>query len=679
MNKQKNFFAIFLAVVMMAISCSQGNLEIVNIDENMPEAETTLTISINSVTSRTVRPEVVKWKVELFKNENERIADANESKIWASRTLNAGNTSTTFTNIACAVYDVKISGYADKDCKKKVLFGECTVDVNDGENNLCVVNVEDYFADETTGGLNVTITGVSGLSKLLDNNNNGEQTVEFTLFPLKSTAATPKPEEEKIFLTYNEGTLTGQTEKPIPAGIYEMSGNCGDINLVQDPIVNIYADTTTDIYWEWDLESDTVDKIDIEKKLAETIIPVWTPQDENFPNYYYDMKKAGFLRGNALFAEPEWKDLDFKNFCLDNSGDLWILSSGFDESENEVFKISKVTDNEYSDIGVEVAIDIENGKDDAGNLVIPEMGKCKFTDIAFVDGGILLLSIEEAGTSYSLYYAERDDENYNVSICKKNPIYLENLSGGGSTVPTSIATNGTDVYIAATTIDESSGDIRADIYKGTINTTGDGEVTLENSLLGDNALTIENFCKDGSGNNFSLGSSERLMISDMYIDNTALYFTAGCVVAKSNDSSGIYYSFGGLFKYSEEGLQSYGINEDTECKYYDYSEIYRRDYLLYFAMQAESEYGNYFAGPRYIIPSKNTAELFVVDSGFYADINADESTPPTEPIILNKRNRIFVFDTVDTVDKDLSFTNVADSVNFDFERMSEKDYSWNGS
>ena len=66
----------------------------------------------------------------------------------------------------------------------------------------------------------------------------------------------------------------------------------------------------------------------------------------------------------------------------------------------------------------------------------------------------------------------------------------------------------------------------------------------------------------------------------------------------------------------------------------------------------------------------------MVDSGFYADINADESTPPTEPIILNKRNRIFVFDKDSG---DLSFTNVADSVNFDFERMSEKDYSWNGS
>ena len=139
MNKQKNFFAIFLLMLMTVVSCSQGNLEIVNIDENMPEAETTLTISINSVTSRTVRPEVAKWKVELFKSR--------ENKSLIFRTLNAGNTSTTFTNIACAVYAVKISGYADKDCKKKVLFGECTVDMNDGENNLCVVNVEDYFGD----------------------------------------------------------------------------------------------------------------------------------------------------------------------------------------------------------------------------------------------------------------------------------------------------------------------------------------------------------------------------------------------------------------------------------------------------------------------------------------------------------------------------------------------------
>ena len=672
MNKQKNFFAIFLAVVMMAISCSQGNLEIVNIDENMPEAETTLTISINSVTSRTVRPEVAKWKVELFKNENERIADANESKIWASRTLNAGNTSTTFTNIACAVYDVKISGYADKDCKKKVLFGECTVDMNDGENNLCVVNVEDYFADETTGGLNVTITGVSGLSKLLGNNNNEEQTVEFTLSlsPLKSTAATPKPEDEKISLTYNEGTLTGQTEKPIPAGIYEMSGKFGDINLVQDPIVNIYADTTTDIYWEWDLQGGIVDKIEIEKKLAETIIPVWTPQDENFPNYYYDMKKAGFLRGNALFAEPEWmNDLDFKNFCFDNDGDLWILYSDFNENENEEFKISKVTDDEYNGIGVEVAIDIENGTNEEGSPIISEMAKCKFKDVAFVDGGILLLGEVEYMNSF-LYYATFSEEEDKVSICSSVQLNRDyNIAG----TVTSIAANGKEVYIATATGDATTGNpSSAQIYKGTISINGD-EITLGDSFqLLEEGLTIDDFFNDTE--NFSPNNSS-LMISDMYIDKNALYFTAGCVVIEVDGESEAYYSFGGLFKYSEgqeEPLQSYGINTNIE-----YIDKKYPDYILHSMQQAVSESDKYFAGPRYIIPHKsNGSELFVIDSGFYADINADESTPPTEPIILYKRNRIFVFDTGT---KDLSFTDVIDSVNFDFERMSEKDYSWNGS
>lgn len=676
MNKQKNFFAIFLAVVMMAISCSQGNLEIVNIDENMPEAETTLTISINSVTSRTVRPEVVKWKVELFKNENERIAAANESKIWASRTLNAGNTSTTFTNIACAVYDVKISGYADKDCKKKVLFGERMVDMNDGENNLCVVNVEDYFGDGK-GNLKVNIAGVFGLSELLDNNNNEEQTVEFTLFPLKTTAETEKPNGDIISLTYNEGTLTGQTV--LPAGIYEMSGNCGDINLVQDPIVNIYADTTTDIYWEWDLESDTVDKIDIEKKLAETIIPVWTA--ENVDIYQNSdigsalIKKAGFLRGNALFAEPEGEnlDLDFKNFCFDNAGDLWILHSDLNENENEVFKISKVADSELGGISLGATLDIKSGN----NEVISNMERCKFTDIAFMGNGILLLGEVEAGASYFLYYAKREDGYYNASICQQ--FDLSNFFGGGTV--TSIATKGSDVYIATATKNApSSENICANIYKGTISTNDDGEVTLDNlslnSLLGNYVLTIKNFCKDESVvDNFSLDSPESFMISDMYIDDdTALYFTAGCVVAKYYGSSGIYYSFGGLFKYSGNNLYSYGIDKSTECiyKYYEQPEYY-----LYNMQQAVNENDEYFAGPRYIIPHKsNGSELFVIDSGFYADINADESTPPTEPIILNKRNRIFVFDRET---KDLSFTDVIDSVNFDFERMSEKYYSWNGS
>ncbi|MBQ2124174.1 MAG: hypothetical protein II196_00095, partial [Spirochaetales bacterium] len=453
MNKQKNFFAIFLAVVMMAISCSQGNLEIVNIDENMPEAETTLTISINSVTSRTVRPEVVKWKVELFKSR--------ENKSLIFRTLNAGNTSTTFTNIACAVYEVKISGYADKDCKKKVLFGECSVNMNDGENNLCVVNVEDYFGDGN-GNLKVNIAGVSGLS--IDNS----EQVALTLLPLKTTAGTSKPNGDIIFLIYEDGNLTGQTE--LPAGIYEMSGKFGDINLVQDPIVNIYADTTTDINWVWDLESDTVDKIDIEKKLAETIIPVWTA--ENVDIYQNGdigsalIKKTGILRGNALFAEPEWENLDFKNFCFDEAGDLWILHSDLDE--NEVFKISKVADSELGGISLGATLDIESGNDEAGSPVI--------TDIAFMGNGILLLGIEEY--KYFLYYAKREDGYYNVSICQRIPINLD--SSGGSMVPTSIATNGTDVYIAAATGDATTGNLSsAQIYKGTISTSGDG-ITLEN-------------------------------------------------------------------------------------------------------------------------------------------------------------------------------------------------------
>ena len=341
MNKHKNFFAMFLLVLMMIISCSQGNLEIVNINEEMSEAETTLTININSGTSRTLRPEVVKWKVELFKSPNESAVATEEPKSWASRILKAGNTSTTFTNIACATYTVSIYGYADDDCTKKVLFGECPVGVTDGESNLCTVNVEDYF-EKGVGGLKVIITGVSGLAGRFSDNNGDEQTVVLTLAPLKSTAATPKPAGETISLTYKEGTLTGLGEK-LPAGIYEISGMCSDINLVQDPIVNIYADTTTDISWEWDLNESTLANIDGEKALAKTIIPVWIPQDENYPNHYVGMKKTVFLHGNALFAEPEWwDDLDYKNFCLDNSNDVWILSSYLNDDGNEEFKISDV-------------------------------------------------------------------------------------------------------------------------------------------------------------------------------------------------------------------------------------------------------------------------------------------------------------------------------------------------
>ena len=654
MNKHKNFFAMFLLVLMMVVSCSQGNLEIVNINEEMSEAETTLTININSATSRTLRPEVVKWKVELFKSPNESAVATEEPKSWASRILKAGNTSTTFTNIACATYTVSIYGYADDDCTKKVLFGECPVGVTDGESNLCTVNVEDYF-EKGVGGLKVIITGVSGLAGRFSDNNGDEQTVVLTLAPLKSTAATPKPAGETISLTYKEGTLTGLGEK-LPAGIYEISGMCSDINLVQDPIVNIYADTTTDISWEWDLNESTLANIDGEKALAKTIIPVWIPQDENYPNHYVGMKKTGFLHGNALFAVPEWQDdLDYKNFCLDNSNDVWILSSYLNDDGNEEFKISDV-------LGGDTFL-IKSGNDVDGGLIIRDMTKCKFKDVAFVDGGILLLG-EVEYMNFFLYYATFEEEDDVVLI--RQQFDLSNFSGGGTV--TSIATKGNDVYIATATGGEATGSSSAQIYKGTIDISGDGIILGDSLQLFEEGLTISNFFDNSDG--FSL-SSPSLMISDMYIDSEVLYFTAGCVCVDANGSSYMYYSFGGLFKYVGGKIQEYGVNKDTKCKYYDYSNV-----QLGFAMQAENESDNYFAGPRCIIPSKNTAELFVVDSGFYADINANENTPPTEPIILNKRNRIFVFDTET---EDLSFTNVADSVNFDFEQMTLGGYSWNGS
>ena len=66
----------------------------------------------------------------------------------------------------------------------------------------------------------------------------------------------------------------------------------------------------------------------------------------------------------------------------------------------------------------------------------------------------------------------------------------------------------------------------------------------------------------------------------------------------------------------------------------------------------------------------------MVDCGFYANIKVEEINPRTEPIILEKRNRIFIFDKDSG---DLSFTNVADSVNFDFEDIESRYYKWTGS
>lgn len=263
------------------------------------------------------------------------------------------------------------------------------------------------------------------------------------------------------------------------------------------------------------------------------------------------------------------------------------------------------------------------------------------------------------------------------------------------------------IYIAITSSDNNG--TTANIYTGTIS-TGDTltlDININQPLL---SLDINSFINNDG--NFSFYNSA-FMISDMYIneDKSKLYVTAGCVNYNTkswyyNDYSdgGIYHSFGGLFEYTfgDDGelktneitkkpeVIRYGINNNydvnnpnTPVDPENENEADPNPFLTNtinpdttnpdggsqaisletHIIQATSADSEYFAGPRYIIPSGN--DLLIIDSGFYGLV--DKTLGTNNPFSLyGKQNRIFTFNTET---KGLSLTKVDDSISFDYDYL----------
>ena len=332
---------IFLIIAMM-ISCSQETVINENISGEATTPDTKICVNIKTENSRTVRPEITKWEITVTNK-------SNSNSLTFSRTIDGKATSATFVNVTADTYSIKVIGCNEKG--KTILHALTgSFEVKPNTVNVCEIIPEDYFdyyddnGNPRIGNLSIQISGLTDLFT------EGE-TFLLTYTKLDSNDKTSK--SETLPYEYTNGTLIREITE-IPVGSYKIEiSNSKNLNLVKDPVVNIYPETTTEINWEWNYDSD---EINTDQKLKGIKIPVWNKPVSNrdSPAESSAPAKNGYLSANALFAEPTWDEeesynfeyehddgstisatvnkgeLEFINCTYDEIGDLWVLSGTSD-------------------------------------------------------------------------------------------------------------------------------------------------------------------------------------------------------------------------------------------------------------------------------------------------------------------------------------------------------------
>ena len=692
----------------MMISCSQETIINENISGEATTPDTKICVNIKTENSRTVRPEITKWEIT--------VTNKSDANLEFSRTIDGKATSATFVNVTDGEYEITVRGiHEDSNRKTIILTANPTFEVKPNTVNVCEIIPEDYFdyyddnGNPRIGNLNIQISGLKDLftegetllltcTKLPETNNESNTTCD---------------------LIFNEEGKTSSVISEIPVGSYKIEITHNDeaktktkVNLVKDPVVNIYPETTTEINWEWNYDSD---EINTDQELKGIKIPVW---NKSISNYDFSENsipaRNGYLTANALFAEPIWdeektypftvtvqaptggepysanipaSELEFINCTYDNIGNLWVLSG---TSDSKYFSGEDGSGNEYR--YCYVLKNVSSSENEEYRFTCSEKILKDFA-VATVGEQKYLFYITSDGYNIKSFKF-RDEDNWNIDD--------ETSYYGGNQYITAIYAKDNNLYIAVTTntTGETSNYTTANIYTGTIS-TDDTTGTPTLNINTDNpplSLDIYSFISDENivaqlqeqSNDFS---NSAFAISDMYIneDKTKLYVTAGCVNYDSNSWNNnqdyrVYHSFGGLFVYEleESGnlkkdddgsitVESYGINnnEITTIDPETENDIDPNPFLTTGGdgfelesniMQAESETSSYFAGPRYIIPSGN--DLLIVDSGFYGVYTTPNDYSPLTDC--EKRNRIFTFNTGT---KGLSLTKVDDSISFDYDYL----------
>lgn len=627
MKLHKSLFAAFLVMLMTIFSCSEESVLTANAEREIESADDSgikLTVEIAAPITRTVRPMITKYTVELQigNGSTEEESEDNSWNTMISRTLNAHNTSTTFTNISIANYRIVVSGY-DKN-NKKILEGISNISATDfgSSNLLSQVEVTDYFGESTNNGTGSITFNLYGLENFYTENIN----IIMKLTKAGSSgnnssgngSSMDDSSEVKINLAYEKQTqIFSGTNGTINSGSYIITceNNLG-FNLVQDPLVNIYAGATTEINWTFNYNKDNVSS---DTTLKNIKIPVWkVPVNYNSESSAEVTNCAGYISANALFAKPTFIDAgEYVSSAYDSNNDLWILTK---DSSSNYYITNSNSKNQL----------------DFGNTGI------KLVDFTFtqVDGSekILFLGIFDDACKI-----------YNLSDLSKNEftdilihLNMDNLT------PTAVTVNDNDVYIAAssTTTENQSTVGAVSVYKGNLSSNNGNGITFSELKVADdnNGKTLGEDLV-GRFNNFTIPTCFR--VTDMYFDDFALYITAGalCLNVGSDSGAKISSSFGGLFKYTVDNSGNATHTYDTGIASY----------------MVKDEYRDVLSVPRCIVPVENA--LYIVDSGFCG--TADESG---EMKVTGKCNRICVFSNRNelNISTEFTVTDLHDLADFDF-------------
>ena len=574
--KKKSVNLVFL-FLLLAVGCSQETVMNGSISGKTNASDTKMSINIVTETSRTVRPAVTKWKITVT-NEEE------ENNLEYSKTVDSKTTSVTFINIvATATYTVEVHGL-DEDGNKILSGAKEKVQVEANKVNICNVTLSDDFntdKSDKNGTLSVNINGLGGLG-IQENSN----------FTLKMSGLTNPDNPQIVTLSYKDGVLSG-LESDILPGSYKISIADFPVNVIQDPIVNIYPGAVTTIDWTWNGNKNDVEQNNTLKK---TLIPVWNKNADGGDS-------VGLIGANGLFVTPTWENGTFVACDVDTAGDMWTLTitekklSGTDEYDNEVYNYTYKLTNEHAKESyyfqasemqkvidfcvaeIDVRKFLENKISEAGDEIENVNEKIETTIEVLGEKAQYLILLTNAGECYTYLM------NKNSNLLEFEKFYLLRDGFGGhypayDTQLSAIETCGTNLYMAGTNaVDNDNPQKKLGyIFLANITNICGIELYTENILNNLNQLNVEYLYietyKDYSPcpiltlnigeyikyEDFSKGFySNAFKITDMHVKGDNLYITAGCVAYSpkyeefmSGDSDDLFcYSFGGLFRFKE--------------------------------------------------------------------------------------------------------------------------------
>ena len=579
MKLYKILHAIFLIAIM--ISCSQETVINKSITEKLNAPDTKMCIDIVTEKSRTVRPGIAKWQIdiELLTPSDAVKSEDNSETLRFSRIIGGRITSTTFINVTTGNYKISVSGKTENDVT--ILSGKndnFPVDTN--KINTCTIEMKDTFDDNSksadgSGHLNVTISGLNGLFT------DGED------FILKYRKLSESDNGTRITLNYENGTLTGESGEPIPAGSYKIEiPNSKNLNLVKDPVVNIYPDATTDINWEWSYDKT---QINADQDLKDLKIPVWNKNADRNNN-------VGYIGADALFAYPDMTDETFVACDTDDDDDMWVLTitDTTEETTDEATTVTNTYKLKNLNTNDEYYFTSENTIEDFTIATLNLNDYLDSPDHEYND---------DEKVAIKKYFGE-DKMNYLLLLVKDtnndgidyksyiNSCYIKKLpkekGGALPTVPvtsysssenrefwtnnywtisivpqtiTSIEVSDTYLYIAGTRSTSYLGDINrytsrhfnsfASIYKGKISMGITIEISEDTTILTNNneselyvtsvtemngyyhtpilTLDIGEYFTTDNPDFIQTFLNGAFKVSDMYVKNNTLYITAGCV------------------------------------------------------------------------------------------------------------------------------------------------------